>query len=96
MRSLVAQMVKSLPTMQETRVWSLGQEDPLEKGMGTHSRILAWEMTRTEEPGDLHSIESKRVRHDWATNTQFHVESYLSQGGIYIFTVLFIAIEPIK
>ena len=51
--SLVAQMVKNLPAMQETQVQSLGQEDPLEKGMATHSSILAWRMSWTEEPGGL-------------------------------------------
>ena len=51
--SLVAQMVKSLPTMQETQVPSLGQEDPLEEEMATHSSLLAWEIPWTEEPGGL-------------------------------------------
>ena len=51
--SLVAQTVKRLPTMQETRVQSLGQEDPLEEGMATHSGILAWRVPWTEEPGGL-------------------------------------------
>ena len=51
--SLVAQMVKHLPTMQETRVQSLGREDPLEKEMAPHSRILAWKVPWTEEPGRL-------------------------------------------
>ena len=46
----VAQMVKNLPAMQETQVWSLGQEDPLEKGIATHSSILAWKISWTEEP----------------------------------------------
>ena len=50
--------------MQETQVQSLGQEDPLEKGMATHSSILAWEIPWTEEPGGLQSIASHRVRHD--------------------------------
>ena len=49
--SLVAQMVKNLPAMQETWVGSLGQEDPLEKGLATHSSILAWRIPWTEEPG---------------------------------------------
>ena len=62
--SLVAQMVKCLPTMQETWVQSLGQEDPLEKEMATHSIILAWITPWTEEPGRLQSIWSQRVRHD--------------------------------
>ena len=54
-------MIKNSPAMQETWVRSLGQEDPLEKGMATHSSILAWKITRTEEPGGLQSIGSQRV-----------------------------------
>ena len=57
-------MVKNLSTVQETWVQSLGKEDPLEKGMATHSSILAWEMPRTEEAGRLQSMGSQRVRHD--------------------------------
>ena len=62
--SLVAQMIKNLPAIQETWVPSLGREDPLEKEMATHSRILAWEIPRTEDPGRLQSMGSQRVRHD--------------------------------
>ena len=57
-------MVKNLPAMQDTRVQSLGQEDPLEKGMATHSSILAWEIPWTEEPARLQSMGSQRVGHD--------------------------------
>ena len=57
-------MVKNLPAMQETQVQYLGQEDPLEKGMATHSRILAWRIPRTEEPGGLQSMELQRVGND--------------------------------
>ena len=57
-------MVKNPPAMQETWVRSLGQEDPLEKEMATHSSILAWEVPRTEEPGRLQSMGLLRVRHD--------------------------------
>ena len=60
----MAQMVKNLPAMQETWVQSLGQEDPLEKEMATHSNILAWDIPRTEEPGGLQSKELQRVGHD--------------------------------
>ena len=67
--SLVAQRLKRLPAMQETWVRSLGQEDPLEKEMATHSSILAWRIPRTEEPGGLQSTGSQRVRHDRATFT---------------------------
>ena len=66
--SLVAQTVKCLPAMQETRVRFLGWEDPLEKEMATHSSILAWEISWTEEPGRLQSMGSQRVGHDWATS----------------------------
>ena len=57
-------MVKNLPTMQETQVLSLGQEDPLEKVMATHSSILAWRIPWTEAPGGLQSMESQRVGHN--------------------------------
>ena len=62
--SLVAQMVKRLPAMQETGVQSLGWDDLLEKEMATHSSILAWKIPWTEEPGRLHSMGSQRVRQD--------------------------------
>ena len=64
MSSLVAQLVKSLPSMQETRVQSLGQEDPLEKEMATHTSILAWRITWTVEPDGLQSMGSQRAGHD--------------------------------
>ena len=64
MASLVAQTVKNLPAMQETWVRSLGQEDPLEEGMATHSSILAWRIPWTEEPGRLQSMGLPRVGHD--------------------------------
>ena len=57
-------MVKKLPTKQETQVRSLGQEDPLEKDMATHSNILAWRISRTEEPGRLQSMRLQRVGYD--------------------------------
>ena len=62
--SLVAQSVKNLPAVQETRGRSLGWEDPLEKEMATHSSILAWKISWTEEPGGLQSMGSQRVGHD--------------------------------
>ena len=64
-------MVKNLPAMQETRVRSLGWEDPLEKGMATHSSILAWRIPWTEEPGRLQSVELDRTEH---THTQSRKE----------------------
>ena len=69
MASLVGQLVKSLPAVQETRAHSLGGEDPLEKEMAAHSSVLAWRTPWTEEPGGLQSLGSQRVRHDRVTNT---------------------------
>ena len=66
--SLLAQMVKNPPAMQETWVQSLGLEDPL-KGMATQSNILAWRIPWTEEPGGLQSMGLQRFGHDWVTNT---------------------------
>ena len=57
-------MVKNVPAMQETQVESLGQEDPLEKGLAPHSNILAWRIPRTEEPGGLQSMELQTVGND--------------------------------
>ena len=62
--SLVAQMVKCLPALQETQVRSLGREDPLEKEMATHSSTLAWKIPWTGEPGRLQFMGLQRVRHD--------------------------------
>ena len=65
----MAQQVKT-PAVQkilDTLVRSLGQEDPLEKEMGTHSNIIAWDVPWTEEPGGLQSMGSQRVRHNWVT-----------------------------
>ena len=62
--SLVAQLVKNSPAMQETWVRSLGREDPLEKKMATHSSILIWRILWTDESGGLQSMGSQRVRHD--------------------------------
>ena len=57
-------MVQNLPVMQETQVQALGWEDPLEKGMATHSGILTWRLPWTEEPGRLQSMGLQRVRHN--------------------------------
>ena len=61
---LVAQMVKRLPEKQETRILSLGREDPQEKEMANHSSTLAWKIPWTEEPGRPQSMELQRVGHD--------------------------------
>ena len=99
--SLVAQMVKSLPTMQEIQVRSLGQEDPLEKEMATPSCILDWKIPWTEEPGGLQSIGSQRVRHDWATSLSlsnkkpiFFIRAILVGVRCYLTTV-FICISQL-
>ena len=81
----MAQIVKNLPAICETWVRSLGWEDSLEEAMVTHSSILAWRIPWTEEPGELQSMGSQKVKHDGATNTRilqrrkkynfgFHVE----------------------
>ena len=73
--SVVVQTVKNLPAMQETQVQSLGLEDPFEKGLATHSSILAWTIPWTEEPGGLHILwDPKASEQDWATNTQHNIQ----------------------
>ena len=74
---LVAQLVKNPPAMRETWVWSLGWEDPLEKGTATHSSILAWKI-----PWTVYCMGSQRVRHNWATFTQFYMWSRKSLNGL--------------
>ena len=64
----MSQMVKNLPAMWETQFRSLGREDPMEKGMATRSRILAWRIPWTEEPGGLPSTGLQKVGHDLATS----------------------------
>jgi len=80
---LMVQMVKNLPAMWETWIQSLGQGDPLENGVATHSSILAWRIPWTEEAGRLQSMGSHWVRQNWATNTviefcnsSFHYQFY--------------------
>ena len=69
----------------ETQVWSLGQEDPLEKGMSTHSSILAWRIPWTEEPDRLQSKDLQRVRHDWKTFTYSLIHIHVC---VYIHTYI--------
>ena len=64
--------VKNLPTMQEMEVWSLGQEDPLEKEMAAHFSILAWEIPWTEKPGGLQSVGLQRVKHNFMNEHKAH------------------------
>ena len=78
--SLVAQLVKNLPAVWETRVQSLGWEDPLEKEMATHSSTLAWKIPWTEEPGRLQTTGLQRVRHDWATSFHF---TFFQEASIF-------------
>ena len=86
--SLLTQMVKSLPAMWETLVWSLGQEDPLEKEIAAHSSILAWKTPWMEEPGGLPSMGLQRVGHDWTTSP-FHLSvrlaSFPTYGCVFLF-----------
>ena len=80
--SLGAQMVKNLLAMQETWVQSLGQEDPLEKGMATHPSISAWRIPWTEEPGQLQSMGSQRVRHNRLTDTCWLESQPFQKAGV--------------
>ena len=70
-------MIKNLLAKLETRVRSLGCEDPLEKGMATHNSILAWRIPWTEEPGELQSLGLQRARHGGVTNTHFSTRKNL-------------------
>ena len=85
MTSLVAQTVKHLSTMWETRVWSLGWEDPLKKEMAIHSSTIAWKIPWTEEPG-----RSQRVGHDWATSHSTNLFAFLlfSLNSFSVFSCL--------
>ena len=74
--SLVAQRLKRLLAMWETRVRSLGQEDPLEKEMATHSSTLSWRIPRTEEPGKLQSTGLQRVGHDRVTSLHLEIRPF--------------------
>ena len=78
----VGSVVKNLPTMWETQVWFLGWEDPLEEEVATHSSILAWRISWTEEPSRLQSMGSQRIGHRWATNTFISLTTYLIQTAI--------------
>ena len=90
-------MVKNLPSIQETQIHSLGYENPLEKGMATHSSILVWRILWTEEPGGQQSVGSPRVRHNWATfnlgsllpnMSLAHTISFLNSKFIYLTSYL--------
>ena len=81
-------MVKNLPAMKETQVWFLGQEDPLEKGLETHSSILAYAILWTQEPGGLQSMALQRVGHSWVTNTFCHILLIMLKFGHYLVLIL--------
>ena len=83
--SLVAHMVKRLSTTQETWVWSLGWEDPLEKEMAIHSSTIAWKIPWTEEPGRLQSMGSQRVGHDWAISLSLFCHTLAWIGHRYTY-----------
>ena len=77
---MVAQTVKNLPAMHKTRVLPLGREDPLEKGMATHSSIFAWRISWTEKPGELQSTGPQRV---WVTkHTHMHLYAFYIYGSL--------------
>ena len=80
--SPVPHMVKNLPAMQETQVWSLDQEDSLEEDIATHCGILAWRIPLTEEPDELQSIGSQTAGHDWSNWARLHIYYLISKNGI--------------
>ena len=84
-------MVKCLPAMQETWVWSLGREDPLEKEMTTHSSTLAWKIPRTEEPSRLQSMVSQRVKHNWVTSLLLSFHLFLLYARHRLMVILHIS-----
>ena len=94
--SLVAQRVKHLPAMRETRVQSLGWEDPLEKEMATHSSTLAWKIPWTEETGRLQSMGPQRVRHDWATSLSLSQDGSLSLPLLSLFLSFIFCPTPFR
>ena len=85
---MVTQMVKNLPAMKETWVWSLGREDPLEKGLETHTSILAYAILWTQEPGGLQSMALQRVGCNWVTNTFCHTHLIMLKFGYYLVLIL--------
>ena len=85
---VMVQTVKNPSTVQETWIRFLGQEDPLEKGMATHSSIIAWRIPWTEKPGGLQSMGSQKVGHDWATNIiNNHHMTWLNECSMSILQV---------
>ena len=85
--SLVAQWCRIHLSVQEMWIRSLGQEDPLEKEMATHSSILAWEIPWTEDPGRLQSMGSQRVRHDLVTKPPPQQNNFISLFSILVISV---------
>ena len=92
-------MIKQLLAMRETRVQSLGREDPLEKEMATHSSTLVWKTPWTEEPGRLQSLGSQRVGHDWATSLSLSqlllrcIISSVQQSDMVIYILSFLTLK---
>ena len=80
--------VKNPPAMQETRVWTLGWEDPLQKEMTTYSNTFVWEIPWTEEPGGLQSMGSQRVRHDLLTKQDQHISRDISVSVKHTFSAM--------
>ena len=83
-------VVKNLPAMQETQVWSLSWEDPLQEGMAIHSSILAWRIPWTEVPGGLQSVGSQRVRHDWSNWAPCTLGSRVRSGSYILLYAFFV------
>ena len=96
---LVTQMVKNLPAVWETRIWSLDQEDPLEKVVATHSSIVAWRIPWTEEPGRLQSMGLQRVKPDWATHTHtrnIKTKNYYLRDCFYFVILIYVLFKSMN
>ena len=89
-------MVKNLPTLQDTWVWFLNQEDPLEMGMATHSSILIWKISWTEEPGGLQSMGLQKVGHHWVTKTYLQKKIYCFQINASVMLRVFVLYLPFR
>ena len=85
-----------LPTIRETQIWSLGQVDPLEKRMTTHSSILAWRIPWTEEPNRLQSMGLQRVRHYWVTNTFTSLSRWITLTEFQMLSKFYLSVRVLQ
>ena len=94
--SMIAQMAKNLPAVWKIWVQSRGQEEPLEKGMATHSSILAWRIPGTEEPNRLQSMGLQRVRHYWVTNTFTSLSRWITLTEFQMLSKFYLSVRVLQ